>query len=121
VPDYRTMFDREYIGAWDLVDAEGRPVDVAVTITKVEAKKVKGPRGESLKPVISFEGKERSLLANKTNSRTIAGMYGPKTEEWIGKRITMYPTMTNSPDGEVECIRVRPTPPPDKAGSKKAA
>jgi len=121
MPDYRTMFDREYIGAWDLVDSAGRHVDVSVTITKVEARKVKGPRGEALKPVIWFEGKERALLANKTNSRTIAGMYGPKTEDWVGKRIALYATMTNSPDGEVECIRVRPVSPAEekRANGKK--
>ncbi len=33
--DYRSMFDRDYIGAWDL------PHDVTVTIAKVEAKKIR--------------------------------------------------------------------------------
>ena len=118
MPDYRTMFDREYLGAWDLVDETGAPTDIHVTIAKVEAKKVKGPRGEALKPVVWFVGVERPLLANKTNARTIAGMHGSKTEAWVGKRITMWPTTTSSPDGVVECIRVRPTPP---ANGKKGA
>ena len=111
MPDYRTMFDREYLGAWDLVDEAGQHVDIHVTIDRVEAKKVKGPRGEALKPVVWFRGVERPLLANKTNARSIAGMHGPKTEAWSGKRITMYATTTSSPDGVVECIRIRPTPP----------
>ncbi len=115
MPDYRTMFDSEYLGAWDLVDEDGRPVDIHVTIARVEPKKVKGPRGESLKPVISFQGVAKALLANKTNSKTIATMYGTKTEAWSGKRVTLYATRTNSPDGEVECIRIRPTAPPEPA------
>jgi hypothetical protein len=114
MPDYRTMFDQAYVGAWDLVNGEGRHVDVTVTISRVEAQKVKGPRGESLKPVVFFEGRDRGLLCNKTNAKAIANMYGRKTEAWVGKRVTMYATTTNSPDGEVECIRIRPTPPPDE-------
>ncbi len=113
MPDFRTMFDSEWLGAWDLVDEDGRHIDCHFTIARVEPRKVKGPRGESLKPVVWFNGVEKALLANKTNARTIAAMYGTKTEAWIGKRISLWATKTNSPDGEVECIRIRPTAPPE--------
>ncbi len=111
--DYRAMFDRDYLGAWDLLGK-----DISVTISKVEAKKLKSQHGENLKPIIWFEGKEKGLVCNKTNAKTIAGIYGPDTTKWIGKRIAMYPTTTHSPDGDVECIRIRPTAPaPVKGGS----
>lgn len=106
VPDYRTMFDNEYLGSWDL---QGR--DVTVTIARVEARKLKSQRGEAHKPVLYFEGKEKGFVCNKTNGRAIAGMYGTKTEAWVGKRITLYATTTSAGGETVDCIRVRPTPP----------
>lgn len=100
------MYDREHIGAWDL---EGR--DVVVTIERVTAGEIIGNGGrKDKKPIVSFVGKEKTMIVNRTNGKTIATLYGPKVEEWKGKRITLYTAMTRSPDGsgDVECIRVRP-------------
>lgn len=106
--DYRSMFDRDYLGAWDL--PAGR--DVVVTIAKVEAGTLtsQGNR-KTRKPVIHFEGKEKGFALNKTNGKAIANMYGPKVESWIGKRIALYATTTTFGSETVECIRVRPTVP----------
>jgi len=117
MPDYRKLLDKKYVGAWDL---EGR--DVTLTITRVEAAKIKSQRGEEQKPVIWFKGTAKALIANVTNCKTIAAMYGNKTEDWIGKRITLYATTTNAEGGkEVECVRIRPgiprgkdSPPPQE-------
>jgi hypothetical protein len=100
--DYRAMFDREYIGAWDL---QGK--DVTVQIAKVEARKLKSQRGEDKKPVLWFAGKEKAFVCNKTNAKTIAAMLGNDTEAWIGKKITIYPTTTTAGGETVDCIRVR--------------
>jgi len=111
MPDYRSMFDRDYIGSWDL---NGR--DVVVTIAKVEAKELtsQGNR-KTRKPVVFFEGKEKGLALNKTNAKAVAGMYGTKTEEWVGKKITLYPTQTAFGHETVDCIRVRPSIPKEGA------
>ena len=103
--DYRSMFDRDYLGAWDI------PHDVTVTIKKIEAKKLKNKTKENIKPVLYFEGKEKGLACNKTNGKTISAMYGNSVEAWIGKRITLYATTTTFGSDTVECIRVRPTVP----------
>jgi hypothetical protein len=111
--DYRSLFDRDFIAAFDL---GGK--DVTITITKVEGRKLKSERGEQLKPVIYFEGSDKAFVGNKTNGKIIAAMYGNHTEDWVGKRITIYGT-TTSVGGEVkDCIRVRPGIP---AAGKKAA
>lgn len=107
MPDYRTMYDKDYIGAWDL---NGK--DVTVTIAKVEAGSLTGQGGKKArKPVIHFEGKEKGFALNATNGKVIAGMYGTKTEAWIGKKITIYPTVTSFGSDQVDCIRVRPAVP----------
>jgi hypothetical protein len=108
---YAKMFDNQYVGAWDLTDDEDRPVDKTVTIEKVEKQKIKSQRGEETKPVLYFAGTPKGMIVNKTNARTIAGMYGNNVNDWIGKRVTLYQAMTSTPDGEKPCIRVRPVAP----------
>lgn len=110
--DYRSLYDKDFIGAWDLKDR-----DVTVAITRVIAGSLTSVGGrKSKKPVIYMKGTEKGFAVNSTNGKTIAAMYGTYVEEWIGKRITLYKSMTRSPqgDGEVECIRVRPAIPAAK-------
>jgi hypothetical protein len=113
--DYRSLYDKDYIGAWDLQDR-----DVNVTIRKVIGGNLVGQGGrKSRKPVIYMNGTEKGFALNATNGKTIAAMYGPLIEGWVGKRITLYKSTTRDPNGggEVECIRVRPTPPKPKGAA----
>jgi hypothetical protein len=59
------------------------------------------------KPVLHFQGKNRGLVLNKTNSRTIAAAYGDHTEAWNGKPVILYPAMVDFRGDSVEAIRVR--------------
>jgi hypothetical protein len=112
--DWRGMFDREYIGAWDLP----KGTDVPVVIDRVKAGELVAPGGrKSKKPVVYFRGKEKGFALNKTNAKLIAGMYGNDTAKWCGKPIAIYATQTQFGNDTVECIRVRPTPP---KGGKRA-
>ena len=111
--DYRSLYDKDYIGALDLQDR-----DVTVTITRVIGGSLTSVGGrKARKPVIYMKGTEKGFAVNATNGKTIATMYGTFVEEWLGKRITLYKSMTRSPQGEgdVECIRVRPQIPAAKA------
>ena len=111
--DYRSLYDKEYIGAWDLKEK-----DVTVTIASVKGGNLVSVGGrKSKKPVIYMSGTEKGFAVNATNGKAIKGMYGPYIEDWVGKKITLYKAMTRSPDGEgeVECIRVRPQIPEGKA------
>lgn len=114
MPDYRSMFDREYIGAWDL--PKGR--DVVKTIVKVEARKLRNRTAANTKPVIWFKGVQKGFALNKTNGKAISGMYGPKTEDWLGKPVALYATTTTFGADTVECIRVRPTVPNGKSSDE---
>jgi hypothetical protein len=118
MPDYRSMFDRDYIGSWDLAGH-----DVTVKIIKVQAGELTGQGGrKAKKPFCWFEGKEKGLVLNKTNAKTVAALYGPITEQWIGKQITLYPTQTQMGGETVDCIRIRPQIPKTKpANGKRAA
>ena len=85
---WRTYYDRDILGAWDL---DGK--DVTVRIARVEKKMLKGKDGkETKKPVLFFEGKEKSFPCPITCSKTIAKLYGNDTKSWVGKLITLYGT-----------------------------
>lgn len=114
--DYRSMFDRKFVAAFDL----GRG-DTVVVIDRVKAETLKaGPQDDAKKrPVVWFKGKELAFPLNKTNARAIAGMYGNKVEDWVGKPISIYATTTQVGRDTKECIRVRPTPP--KPGQQPTA
>jgi hypothetical protein len=103
-----SMYDNKYIYAFDL---KGRPA--VVTMDRVAVGKL--GKEQQKKPILYFVGKERGLALNKTNARTIIGMYGPDVEKWRGKRITLFPTTCESFGSTVECIRIRPEAPKGNA------
>jgi hypothetical protein len=104
--DYRAMFDRDYLAAFDL---EGKPV--VVKIRDVKAGELSNGPKKTRKPVVYFEGKEKGLALNKTNGKAIANLYGNDTDKWKGKAVTLYPTTTTFGSDTVDCIRVKPEKP----------
>lgn len=64
--------------------------------------------GDDVRPVVHFQGMQQRLVLNKTNSNTIASMYGPETDHWSGRQITLYPAWTDYQGKQVACIRVKP-------------
>jgi hypothetical protein len=109
---YKSLIESEYLGQWDL-QRDGRLVDAVVQIEKVERfipqkiqkKKVTDAAG---KPVldahgkeqwkaapnrrikVSFRGKRKSWLAGPVTQEVIVKMFGPKIEDWIGKKVTLF-------------------------------
>ena len=111
--DYREMFDKDYIGAYDLKG------DTVVTIVDVQAKKIKNVQKDrdEKRPIITLDGYEKRWVCNVTNGAIIANMYSPQVEKWRGKRVTIYPTTTQAFGKIVDCIRTRPQI-PDAAKTK---
>lgn len=106
--DYRKLFNKEYLGHWDLPEDR----DAVVTIANVESGELHNPgKKADKKPILTFEGKEKRMVCNATNAKTIAAMYGNHVEQWIGKKVALFRTTTHGPSGQVECVRVRPQPP----------
>lgn len=95
---YRTLIDNEWLGGWDL--PEGNAVVVVIeSVNRYEPrqkKRKRNPRTGQLedepntKLDIGFKGKRKRFLANKTNQKVIAKMYGPYVKDWIGKPIGIY-------------------------------
>lgn len=43
------------------------------------------------KPVMYFEGAQKGIILSPALARQIAAILGDETEDWKGKRITLYP------------------------------
>lgn len=59
------------------------------------------------KIVLSFKGKDKTLVLNKTNARKIADANGWNTDDWVGKEVVLYPDKTEFNGKMVDCIRLR--------------
>ncbi len=107
--------DNRYVAAFDLAGKE-----VTLAIKEVKSETVESQKGgNKRKVIIYFEGAKKPFLANATNCKTIAKLYGTDADRWAGKSITLYPTTTAAfGDDNVECIRVRPFAPARKAAAE---
>ena len=87
-----------YIKAADL---GGRRINV--TIESVELGEINGEK----KLLMSFVGKDKKVAVNKTNSDTITDILGTdETDDWVGHRISLFPSKTTFGGKRVDCIRV---------------
>ena len=105
------VFQSDTLKAADLQGAE--PV---VVIATVDMKKF--DNGNKL--IITFVGKKKALVANKTNSKRIAMAHGSNTDKWIGKKIQLYTDIVDFQGEPTQAIRVRPVKDEPKAASVKA-
>lgn len=61
------------------------------------------------KPTLWFRGQEKGFPLNKTNCAVCVDNFGStETDDWVGRKVQLYRTMTSSPSGLVPCIRIRP-------------
>ena len=93
------IFPSRYVRAADL---QGRRVTVTIKHVAVERM---GKDGEA-KPVVYFRNATKGLVLNRTNAMIIASLYGPETDAWTGKAITLYPTQVRAFGATHDCIRV---------------
>lgn len=91
-------FPSKYLKADDL---RGR--EVRATISRVDREKL----GDEFKPVVYFNGKEKGVVLNKTNSYAIASAYGDETNDWFGNDVILFAVMTEYGGKHTPAIRVR--------------
>ncbi|NDV68560.1 hypothetical protein [Dysgonomonas sp. 25] len=104
---WKRLVNLDYIGAYSL---DGQ--DLTVEITKVEVRRVKGEGGKEEDCTVAELRGQKPFIINRTNAKTITKIYGsPYIEDWVGKKITLYPTTTKVAGEVVECLRVRPVMP----------
>lgn len=101
----KLMDEKELLYAYDL---DGK--DVTLEIEKVTGGELVGEQGrKTKKPIASFKGTAKKLALNTTNCKQIVSLYGSnEVNDWVGKRVTLFPTTTEFGGKVMDCIRIRP-------------
>jgi len=100
----------DYLKATDI--PAGREAKVIIAACAMVQMDNNGEKQTKL--ALSFHGKEKKLLLNKTNAGTISHVHGPDTDNWIEKEIIMFSTQVDFAGQMVDAIRLRvvkPIPP----------
>ena len=100
----------KYLNAADVGNQTFKLTVVSVVMEKME-------NDGAMKPVMSFQGAQKSMPINATNWDNMAMVYGDESDNWIGKQVEMYTEATRMPNGTpTRGVRIRPV-----AGSDTAA
>lgn len=110
-------YPSKYLTAEDLNDQP-----VTVTISDVVQERIGQGKDASDKLVISFQGKSKTLVCNKTNAKTIAKVLNSEeTDDWIGQRIIIEPREVEFQGDMVLALRVSLRKPGPAAAKPAAA
>ncbi len=121
MPNLNEMYPSKWLKAADCDDG-----DLIVTIRDVSQEYIGQEETSEAKWVVFFHETEQGLILNKTNSRSIAKLYGDNTDDWIGKRVALFSMEVQFKQDVVPAIRVRSKAPkavqakPAKATQAKA-
>lgn len=97
------VFPSKYLKADDLEDR-----DHIVTIKTVKLEELGQGDETETKPVLYFQEMDKGVVLNQTNWNTIESLYGPESDDWAGKRITLWANHDVSFGNKiVSAIRVR--------------
>jgi hypothetical protein len=112
-------FPSKWLAAADLAGKE-----VPVTVEQVDIADL--PDGKK-RPVLYFKGKSKGLILNRTNSNAIEHDcgYGDDMDNWVGKKLVLYPTSVDFKGSRVEAVRIRRpngagAPPPARSVPRQA-
>lgn len=89
MPSFMKLFDRKYLGAWDLEEAPNKTVTVTIDNLDKRAVFVPEKNSEEMRVTVGFVGKKKRLVLNITNAKRIGALYGADYTTWPGKRIML--------------------------------
>lgn len=103
MPSVNDLFPSAYLKSSDI-----GPKDLVLTISDVG--RVEFDDGQA-KPVVEFGDTDKKLVLNKTNAKTIAGLYGDDYTKWVGKKVALFATEVDYRGEQKLGIRIRMRPP----------
>lgn len=87
-------FDDLYAGRFlKAGNFNGKPV--TLTIKDANREELEGEDGKKMRVILSFAETEMQHVAPKTNGLCIKAMFGEKLADWVGKRVTLFPSTFN--------------------------
>tara|TARA_Y100000034_G_C6733069_1_gene324883 strand:+ start:138 stop:542 length:405 start_codon:yes stop_codon:yes gene_type:complete len=92
-------FPSKYLKADDFGDAEQ-----AMTISNVVMEDI---GSNEVKPILYFQGHDKGVVLNKTNSTNLARAFGDETNAWIGQSVILFIVWVDYQGKSVRGIRLR--------------
>jgi len=68
---------------------------VTLTIKDADLEELEGDKGKQVKAILTFEETQMGLVCCKTNGLCIKAMFGDKLSDWVGKKVTLFPSSWN--------------------------
>lgn len=68
---------------------------VTLTIKDADLEELEGDKGKQVKAILTFEETQMGLVCCKTNGLCIKAMFGDKLSDWVGKKVTLFPSTWN--------------------------
>jgi len=102
MPKMNQMFPSPFLSAADLNDQE-----MAFTISDVAQETVGKGDDAEVKWVVYFSEADKGLVLNKTNATSITACLGDDTDEWMSRKVVLYPTQVQFSGKMVDAIRVK--------------
>lgn len=78
-----------YLRGEDLEEGE------RLVVTIKEAYETTFPQSGDTVPILKFMEVEKSLTLNRTRVKKLCELLGPDPEDWIGKKVSLYPVDVN--------------------------
>lgn len=97
------VFPSKYVRAADL---NGKTVTLTIQKCVME-EMMNHSKEKERKPVLYFRNATKGLVLNRTNGMIIANLYGDETDEWVGRKISIYPTKVKAFGELQDAIRVK--------------
>jgi hypothetical protein len=88
--NWEAMFTSDYMKAIEFGSRVFSGEIAEVRICKLEDEKTGKPKD---KGVVFFKGQEKGWVLCKTNAMCLAAMFGPETDGWTGKHVTLFSAM----------------------------
>lgn len=102
---YSDLYPGRFLKADQLMGAH-----VTLTIRAAYLDRLGRGDGAEDRGVLAFKETGRELVLNKINGECLRAMFGNVVAEWVGKRVTLYPSKDRFGSEQVDCIRVSGSP-----------
>lgn len=97
------VFESKYLKASDL---NGKKIKLTVSDVSTDTFENNGKQETKL--ILSFAGKKKGMVLNKTNAMSLAGAWGPETDGWEGKECAVFPAKVPFQGQMVDALRIEP-------------
>ncbi len=92
---------------------------ITLTIANVTMENMNsGKGGAQSKPCLRFKERDKLMVLNKTNAKTLAAILGPETDNWKGARVTIAAPIIDAFGKSARSLRVVDVQPPVQIPAK---